>query len=508
MPVRKLLELARVFRNSRRLIEEAGCSSLGSLIAETVRLFDREPEVLESYRRKFRYVLVDEFQDTNFAQVELLRRLVAPSQNITAVGDDDQAIYRFRGAAHGAFEMFAAAFPGQTTVFLNRNYRSTKRILRAADSVIAQNDRPQKKPALRTSKPEGDRIFLLQSPDYQSEAVWIDGEIERLHRKENLPFGNIAVLYRAHSHRDLLVEEFRRRSIPFTIRGLSILSTVLLRDLVAYLSLVHSPHDNISLTRVLLAPRWRFAEELALEIRRQAARDRCSLYDVLRAWEKTPRQADLAQTGWPELHRMLKGLRRQAGSLPVTRLFDRLLEPLAPTFLPGSREQSHLDAFRSFLAGWEEKIARLPQLVGRAAEEAGAPGAKSLRAFMEYLRYFVDAGGKIETPEPESASGVVQMMTVHAAKGLEFPVVFVLSVAPRRFPTTERKPVIEFPDELRKAPAPPENIHTQEERRLFFVAADPRHGSALHLQRDEAREETFEVHRRPAFEPGGRGARY
>ncbi|MBZ5514647.1 MAG: hypothetical protein LAN62_07350, partial [Acidobacteriia bacterium] len=133
-------------------------------------------------------------------------------------------------------------------------------------------------------------------------------------------------------------------------------------------------------------------------------------------------------------------------------------------------EQAHLDAFRAFLVEWEQKIGRTPQLVGRAAEDLPAPGAKNLRAFMEYFRYFLDAGGKIETPEPESASGVVQMMTVHAAKGLEFPVVFVASVAPRRFPTTERKPVIEFPDELRKAPAPPENIHTQEERRLFFVA--------------------------------------
>jgi DNA helicase-2/ATP-dependent DNA helicase PcrA len=468
--VQRLLELARVFHSSRRMIEKAGCSIFGSLIAETIRLFDREPEILESYRRRFRFVLVDEFQDTNFAQVELLRRLAGPPHNITAVGDDDQAIYRFRGAAHGAFEMFAAAFPGQATVFLNRNYRSTKRILRAAESVIAQNVRARKKPALQTSKPEGDRIFLLQSPDYQSEAEWIAGEIARLHRKESLPFGNIAVLYRAHSHRDLLVAEFRRRGIPFTIRGLSILSTVLLRDLVAYLSLVDSLHDNISLTRVLLAPRWRFPEELALEIRRQAARDRCALYDVLRAWEKTPRQADLSRTNWPELERMLQGLRRQAGSLPVTQLFDRLLESLAPTFLPGSREQSHLNTFRRFLAEWEEKVGRAPQLVGRTAPEAAAPGAKSLREFMEYLRYFLDAGGKIETPEPESAAGVVQMMTVHAAKGLEFPAVFVVSVAPRRFPTSERKPVIEFPDQLRKAPAPPENIHTQEERRLFFVA--------------------------------------
>ena len=366
--------------------------------------------------------------------------------------------------------MFAAAFPDQATVFLNRNYRSTKRILRAAESTIAQNVRYEKKPALKASKAEGDRVFLLQSPDYQSEAEWIAGEIARLHRKESVPFGNIAALYRAHSHRDLLVGEFRRHGIPFTIRGLSILSTVLLRDLMAYLSAVDSPHDNISLTRVLLAPRWRFPEEVALEVRRQAARDRCSLYDVLRAWEKTPRQAELERTGWPDLHRLLKGLARNAGSMPVTRLFDRLLESLQPMFLPGSREQSNLGAFRGFLAEWEQKIERVPQLVGPAGGGEAGRDAKSLRAFMDYFRYFLDAGGKIETPEPESASGVVQMMSVHAAKGLEFPVVFVVSVAPRRFPTTERKPVIEFPDELRKAPAPPENIHTQEERRLFFVA--------------------------------------
>ena len=164
--VQKKQELARVFRNSRKLIEEAGCSSLGSLIPETVRLFDREPEVLESYRQLFRYVLVDEFQDTNYAQVELLKRLVKPPYNITAVGDDDQAIYRFRGASHGAFKMFDEAFPGHETVFLDTNFRSTQRILRVAEVLIAKNDRYEAKPQLRTSREEGAPVYLLQSPDY------------------------------------------------------------------------------------------------------------------------------------------------------------------------------------------------------------------------------------------------------------------------------------------------------------------------------------------------------
>ncbi|MGD0923139.1 MAG: ATP-dependent helicase, partial [Terriglobia bacterium] len=307
--VLKKKELARVFRNSRTLIEDAGSSSLGSLIPEAVRLFDREPEVLETYRERFRYVLVDELQDANYAQVELLRRLVAPPSNITAVGDDDQAIYRFRGAAHGAFQMFHQAFPGAEVVNLHRNYRSTKRILRAADVVIAQNTHEEKKKPLRTENDEGCRVFLLESPEYRSEAAWIADEVARLAKKGML-LADIAVLYRAHAHRDPLVEEFRRRKIPFAIRGLSLLSTVILRDLVAYLNLVHSPHHNVSLTRVLLAPRWRFPEEVALQVRQEASKNRCSLYDVLESWEKASTRSEVKDTGWPELKKLILGIRR------------------------------------------------------------------------------------------------------------------------------------------------------------------------------------------------------
>ncbi|HEV2351642.1 MAG TPA: ATP-dependent DNA helicase [Terriglobia bacterium] len=450
--VEKKKELARVFRTSRTLIESAGSSSLGSLVSETVHLWDREPEVLEEYRSLYHYVLVDEFQDTNFGQAELLRRLVAPDNNLTAVGDDDQAIYRFRGASHGAFAMFSRAYPGHKTVFLNRNYRSTAKILRCADAVISRNDREIKKPPLKTENGEGCGVFLVESPDYLSEAAWIAAEVDRLARR-GTPLEGIAVLYRGHNYRDLLVEEFRRRKIPFAIRGLSILSTVILRDLLAYLSLVNSWHDNISLTRVLLHPRWRFPEELAYTIRQWAAKDRCSLMDALAAMERSPGQSELAKTNWAELKKILIELRQRAQQTSVTNLFDLMGRRLGMTFLPGSIDQRYLEAFRKFLDAWEQKSE-----------------SRLLPEFMEYFRYFVEANGKIEAPEPKGGASGVQMMTVHAAKGLEFPVVFVLSVAPRRFPSMERKPVIEFPEDLRRGPTPPEDIHLQEERRLFFVA--------------------------------------
>ncbi len=444
-------ELARVFRNSRKLIEEEGCSSLGSLIPETVRLFDREPEVAESYRQRFRYVLVDEFQDTNYAQVELLKRLVKPPYNITAVGDDDQAIYRFRGASHGAFKMFDEAFPGHETVFLDTNYRSTKRILRVAEVLIAKNNRYQAKPKLRTNRDDGAPVYLLQSPDFLSEAAWVADEVARLIQCRTPP-GDIAVLYRAHGYRDPLVEQFRRRQIPFAIRGLSILTTVLLRDLVAYLKVIHSPRDNVSLTRVLLAPRWNFPEELALEARQQAQRDRCSIYDVLRSWEKSGAANRLKGTGWPDLKSVLDELHEYAMHAPVLGVLQRLVGRLELTFLPKDPNAEYLEAFRKFLEKWQSKS-----------------DAWKLADFLEYFQYFREAGGLIEAPELENRTHAVQMMSVHAAKGLEFPVVFILSVAPRRFPHSEQKPVIEFPDALRKGPVPPANIHEQEERRLLYV---------------------------------------
>jgi ATP-dependent DNA helicase UvrD/PcrA len=450
--LRKQQELARVFRTSRRLIEEAGYSSLGTLVSETVQLWDREPETLEQCRRQFRYILVDEFQDSNYGQVQFLKRLVAPPYNLTAVGDPDQAIYRFRGAAHGTFDMFKQEYPGNREVFLNRNYRSTRRILRASDAVIARNEREDEKPKLVTENPEGSGVFLLSSPDYAAEANGIAALVQDLVRKKTA-FSDIAILYRAHSHRDLLVREFRRRKIPFAIRGLSLLSTTIIRDLLAYLRLVHSPHDNISLTRVLLERRWKFPEELALDLRKQAARSRCSIYDAVRQMERSLFKPDLEKTRWQELKSIHGELRKKAEHVPVTSLLDQMTELLELKFLPGSTDAACLDAFQKFMAGWEEKSE-----------------TRKLPEFMEYFGYFLEAGGKIEAPEPPGPANAVQMMSVHSSKGLEFPAVFILSVAARRFPHSEQKPVIEFPDELRKGPVPPLNLHLEEERRLFYVA--------------------------------------
>ncbi len=448
----KKKELARVFQTSTRLIEDATYSSLGSLISETVRLWNHHPEALERVQSQFKHVLVDEFQDTNYGQVELLRLLVAPPYPITAVGDDDQAIYRFRGASHGAFEMFSKAFPRHRTIYLNRNYRSTARILRVADAVIAHNNRYEQKPGLQAEKDDGDRIFLLNFPDYPSEAAWVAEEIQRLAR-EGRALAEIAVLYRAHSHRDLLIDELRRRGIPFSIRGLSILNMPVLRDVAAYLSVIHLPHDNIGMTRILADPRWHISPELAQKIRLHAASNHCSIHDVLQAARISGLDGDIAASGWSGLEELLRELRGFSRSAPVTPILNRITDALGFTFVAGDPRLDALETFRKFVSEWEEKSE-----------------TRRLAEFMEYFNYFSEAGGKLEAPEPPQSEQAVKLMTVHAAKGLEFPVVFILSVARLRFPSTERKPVIEFPDELHRGPMPPGDIHIQEERRLFYVA--------------------------------------
>ena len=450
----RLKEIARAFRQTRKLLQEENCVSLGSLINEALRLLDHEPGLLAEQQQKFRYVLVDEFQDTNLAQIQLLSRLVVPPHNITVVGDDDQAIYRFRGASYGSFQLFGELYPGHRTVFLFENYRSTKRILQVAEAVITQNGaaRYAEKKRLVTPHEEGSKVNLVECPDFPTEARWVAEEVERL-RRRGRPLGEIAILYRSHNYRDLLVEELRRRNIPFSIRGLSVLSATVLRDLLAYLRMIVRPHTNISLIRLLLMSRWRLPEELAGELRSRAGKNRRSLFAEITEEEKTLFKGDLEKTGWPQLKALLREFSACAREQTVTVLVGSLLERLGLQLLPDHPDHRYLKTFMEFLKDWEEKSQ-----------------TRKLAEFLEYLEYFRQAGGRIDAPEPENPSQALQLMTVHTAKGLEFPVVFVLGVARGRFPHRFEKPRIEFPSELIRGPVPTGDFHLQEETRLFYVA--------------------------------------
>ena len=452
-------EVARAYRISERLQREKNLVTFGGQLMQAVQILQRDKERLERLREQYRYVLVDEFQDTNIAQLELLWLLAGEHHNIVAVGDDNQAIYRFRGASFGSFTIFFERFceaakgaraEGLPLKSLTQNYRSTKRILDIASQVIQHNERPTFLPhrGLNTENPAGEKIRIAEFATQEEEAWWVASEVERLH-DAGRKWRSCAVLYRKHAHRTRIVDVLRRKKIPFVIRGLSVLSNTLVRDLLAYLRLVAIRSDNVACARVVAAPYWGFEPQDLVRMAERGGGKR-SLLEVLEA-----PQGELAfrpEMKTAELLQFLKELRQLAARANATNVFDRLVAGLALSPLPSDADRLNLERFAAFLAEWESK-----------SEE------KSLVAFIEYFDFFLEAGGEITQTE-EPADDAVQLLTVHAAKGLEFDHVFLLTLSDGDFPARPQAPVLEFPAELMKEEQPKGEFRIQEERRLFYVA--------------------------------------
>src|SRR6266851_1108121 len=435
--------------------------SFGSLITGAVALLERDTTLRESLQQRYRYILVDEFQDTNIAQLRLLELLAGPSRNIVAVGDNDQAIYRFRGASFASFQLFLERFTDWKTgedsrnlrVSLTENYRSTPNILRVATQVIAQNavsaDFPKK--LLNANRPEGEKIRIVELANEEEEAQWVADELQRIHGAGRR-WRDFAVLYRQHAHRNELVKELSRRKIPFVIARLSILEHPLVRDVLAYLRLLAQPYDDIACARVLSAPAWHLQPEDLVRLAERAAKKRgTALYDVLQA-PQSELPFDASPSALGGLLDFLAEQRKTQKQRTARDILGDLMEWLEIPQRAGEQDSDYVTRLSEFVKEWEAK-----------SETRG------LAEFLEYLDYFEQAGGTVSLEE-DPPGDAVQLMTVHAAKGLEFPQVFVLRVNNKKFPATERPRVFEFPARLMKEGQPAEQFHIQEERRLFYVA--------------------------------------
>jgi ATP-dependent DNA helicase UvrD/PcrA len=456
-------ELARVYRVSDRLLRDRNLLTFGAQIAESVATLKNDAELRAKMRDQFKYVLVDEFQDTNIAQLELLWLLAGERRNIVAVGDDDQAIYRFRGASFGSFTIFLERFCGVTgaknapkpddyLVSLSQNYRSTKRILRVAGKLISHNEKSPLLPKknLGTENADGERVRIVEFGAAAEEAEWVAGEIERLH-EQGVAWRSIAVLYRKHTHRSDLLSALRRREIPFVIKKFSILTSTLVKDLFAWLRIIALRGDNVAWARVLGAPYWGLEAKDLVRLAERAAKNKRSLGDEAEASkDEPPFHREGVRLG--ELVGLLHTLRNSSWRKAATELVDELIQGLGLAPLPSDQDRYYLERFASFVKEWQRK-----------SEE------KKLADFIEYLEYFYEAGGDV-CLEEEMTDDAVNLMTVHAAKGLEFPHVFILRLTHRDFPSGARKPVFEFPGELMKEQQPQFDYQREEERRLFYVA--------------------------------------
>jgi DNA helicase-2/ATP-dependent DNA helicase PcrA len=454
-------EIARAYKVSEEILREKNFYSFGALITRTIDLVRSDATLREKLQQRFKHILVDEFQDTNIAQLELLHLLAAEPRNIVAVGDNDQAIYRFRGASFGSFKLFLERFAGWKTgldstpyrVTLTENYRSTPNILRVATQVIAQNevssDFPNK--VLSATHPEGERIRIAELANEDEEATWVAGELERLHRA-GTPWRDFAILYRQHNHRDRLVKELAERKIPFVISRLSILEHPLVRDVLAYLRLINKPFDDIAAARVLAAPAWHLEPVDLVRLAERTRKKRTSIYDVLQS-PQSDLPFDPSPKALAELLEFIAAQRKTLKRRTAAEILRTLTDWLEIPHLATQRAQRYVRQLAEFLKTWEPKSE-----------------TRSLHEFLEYLDYFEQSGLGTICLDDEAPGDSVQLMTVHGAKGLEFPHVFLLRINYAAFPARERSPLFEFPVKLMKEELPVGNFHIQEERRLFYVA--------------------------------------
>ncbi len=451
-------EIARVFRTVEDMLRAENLGSFGHMIGGAIALLRRDPALLARERERARFMLIDEFQDANVSQIELAELLAGEEQNVFAVGDPDQAIYRFRGASSAAFDEFRRRFPRARAVVLNQNQRSTSKILDASFAVIAQNppvacvldgvefhrEHLQSAREQRARKkgnplaPEPVEI-VLAAPELESADV--ARAVEALYRTEGDAL-DCAVLYRQHAHRAELARELRERSVPFVVHGLDALNTGEVRDALACLGAIESERDSASLFRVASLAVFGLDGARVREELRLAGREA----DMWAALAKVP--------GGERMLATLGSVRAQARAVDLRA--DAALELAMRHFhLPLTQP---LAALRNFVDEWTRKPITC---TGRLAE------------FLRYLEYFQEAGGGIELPESERESHAVRLMTVHAAKGLEFAHVFVLRSTSGSFPATYREALFEFPPGLREISQEElddREIHKQEERRLFYVA--------------------------------------
>lgn len=452
-------EIAFVFGMVERMLREKNLGTFGHQILRANELLGEDEALLTRERARARFILVDEFQDANFAQIKVLQKLAgegarATQTNIFAVGDPDQGIYRFRGASSDAFDLFQKFFPSSRLVVFSKNRRSTTPILNCAYSVIAQN------PGFSLTAEAGRyaRTPLVSARDEDEpgrnracvEAVTVSGAfmeatdlvstLRELRRRSRSAWKDIAVLYRSHLHREELTVELAKEHIPFSIEGLDVLDTAEVRDVLACLAAVVSPADSAAWFRVAALQQFSIdPEDLRAGMRAVPHDGKKSLSSVLSGVPGGAQVVETVDHGKSEI----AGKKIHAALLTIIRIFQ----------LP---RNSATQCVLEFAARWEQS----------PLTATGEPGE-----FLEYLEYFREARGTIMLAARDEDDGV-RLMSVHGAKGLEFKHVFVLRVVSPSFPASYREPLIAFPPELRNSATVQDDktLYDQEERRLFYVA--------------------------------------
>ncbi len=428
-------QIARLYADYEKTLFSNNALDFDDLILKTVELFEKNADVLEFYQNKFKYILVDEYQDTNSCQYKLVELIARKSRNLCVVGDDDQSIYKFRGADISNILNFEKCFAEAKVVKLEQNYRSTQNILSAANKVIA-NNRARKSKTLWTDAGDGEKIILRALSDQVSEAVYVNNQIEKLVSQNGYKYSDFAILYRTNAQTRAFEENL---TCPYRIlAGLRFYDRKEIKDIMAFLKVLYNPADNQSLSRIINIPKRGIGETTVQKILSISNSVGKSMFDII----TDPTYAEAfgrANNKLSEFSSMIKGLREKVGTLSVTGIIEELLSStgyVASLLLEGNPEETiskieNVEEFKSKAREYEEKVEN-----------------PSFEGFLDNITLVSDVDNY------DQNQNAVVLMTLHSAKGLEFPVVFISGMETGLFPS--------FMSEM-------EEGGLEEERRLCYV---------------------------------------
>lgn len=432
-----------VYKDYQKKLQKNQSLDFDDLIMTTIRLFDRVPEVLEYYQRKFQYIHVDEYQDTNRAQYLLVKKLAQRFQNICVVGDSDQSIYRWRGADIANILSFEKDYPNASVVLLEQNYRSTKRILNAANEVI-QNNSNRKPKNLWTQNDEGAKIASYRGDNEFGEGQFVAGKIRELIASGKRSLSDIAILYRTNAQSRVIEETLMKANINYNIvGGTKFYDRKEIKDILAYLRLVANPDDDISFARIVNVPKRGVGATSVDKIAAYADMNGLPMFEALGQVDFIGLNAKAANA-LDGFRQMVENLTNMQEYLSVTELTEEILEKTeyremlkAEKSLEAQSRLENIDEFLSVTKNFEQQ-----------SED------KSLVAFLTDLALIADIDQLDQKEEESGHKDTVTLMTLHAAKGLEFPVVFLMGLEEGVFPHSRSLM---------------EEAEMEEERRLAYV---------------------------------------
>ncbi|MEQ6375587.1 DNA helicase PcrA [Bacillaceae bacterium S4-13-56] len=413
-------QAAKVYKGYQRMLRKNQSLDFDDLIMQTLHLFDRVPEVLEYYQRRFQYIHVDEYQDTNRAQYSLVNKLASRYQNLCVVGDSDQSIYRWRGADIANILSFEKDYPNARVILLEQNYRSTKIILNAANEVIKNN--PERKPKkLWTENEEGFTIQYHCGGNEQEEGFFIVDQIEKLTREDNLNYDDIAILYRTNAQSRAIEDVLMKSNIPYQmVGGTKFYDRKEIKDVLAFLRLISNPNDDISFTRVVNEPKRGIGNSTLDKLGQHAAAYGLSLFQAVDEVELMGLSAR-ATKGLREFQTMISNWNKMQEFLSVTDLVEEIL--VKTGYEEMLKNENTIES--------QSRLENINELLSVTKHFEETNEDKSLINFLTDLALIADIDRVDEDPNSEEK---VILMTLHSAKGLEFPVVFLIGLEENIFP--------------------------------------------------------------------------